>query len=82
MDSFRDIKVEFNLKKNRYVYLVGGGGKTTLMFRLAHLLRDEGRTVITTTTTKILYPTPHQCRAVVLKESFCPDVGDHPKNGY
>ena len=35
------------------VALVGGGGKTTAMFRLARELVDEGGRVITTTTTRI-----------------------------
>ncbi len=35
------------------VALVGGGGKSTAMFRLARELVDKGSQVITTTTTKI-----------------------------
>jgi len=35
------------------VALVGGGGKTTAMFRLAHEVVDRGGRVITTTTTRI-----------------------------
>jgi probable selenium-dependent hydroxylase accessory protein YqeC len=38
------------------IALVGGGGKTTLMFTLAEELRASGSKVITTTTTKISEP--------------------------
>lgn len=36
------------------IYLIGGGGKTTLMYRLARGLNAIGEKVITTTSTKIL----------------------------
>ena len=48
--------------------LVGAGGKTTLMFRLARELADAGETVLTTTTTKIFPPTEEQSVAVVIAE--------------
>ena len=38
------------------VSLVGAGGKTTLMFHLAHELEKIGEPVLTTTTTKIYIP--------------------------
>ena len=53
--------------ENRYVFLIGGGGKTTLMFALAKWLSDDGRTVITTTSTKILHPPSEASRAVVIE---------------
>lgn len=40
------------------ISLVGAGGKTTLMFRLAGELQFAGRKVVTTTTTKIKEPAP------------------------
>lgn len=40
------------------ISLVGAGGKTTLMFRLAKELYLGGKKVVTTTTTKILEPAP------------------------
>jgi len=46
------------LKAKEVISLVGAGGKTTLMFRLAKELFLGGRNVVTTTTTKILEPTP------------------------
>ena len=45
-----------NLKSREVISLVGAGGKTTLMFRLAKELIQGGKRVITTTTTKILEP--------------------------
>ena len=56
----------FGLRERRYVHLIGGGGKTTLMFAAAHALAAEGRSVLTTTTTRILYPEYAQSDCVVL----------------
>lgn len=42
------------LNSARAAHLIGGGGKTTLMFTAAHELTSRGERVITTTTTKIL----------------------------
>jgi len=44
------------LQGREMISLVGAGGKTTLMFRLAKELVLQGKKVITTTTTKILEP--------------------------
>ena len=41
------------MKRDEVVALVGGGGKTTAMFRLAREMVDAGGRVLTTTTTKI-----------------------------
>jgi probable selenium-dependent hydroxylase accessory protein YqeC len=46
------------IKAREMVSLVGAGGKTTLMFRLAKELFLSGKKVVTTTTTKILEPLP------------------------
>ena len=46
--------------------LTGGGGKTSLMFHLARLLAGRGARVLTTTTTKIFYPTPEQAETVLV----------------
>jgi probable selenium-dependent hydroxylase accessory protein YqeC len=45
------------VKAREVISLVGAGGKTTLMFRLAKELLSGGKKVVTTTTTKILEPT-------------------------
>jgi probable selenium-dependent hydroxylase accessory protein YqeC len=48
------------------VSLVGAGGKTSLMYRLAHELAGSGQTVLTTTTTHIHPPSPEQCAVCIL----------------
>jgi len=57
------------------VSLVGAGGKTSLMFRLAGELAAAGQSVLTTTTTKILPPTPQQSRHLIVSDSL-PEVLD------
>jgi probable selenium-dependent hydroxylase accessory protein YqeC len=57
------------------VSLVGGGGKTGLMFRLARELSMAGDTVLTTTTTKIFEPSRDQAACVILSGSV-PDILD------
>jgi probable selenium-dependent hydroxylase accessory protein YqeC len=54
------------LDKGGVVSLVGAGGKTTLMFRLAHELAAAGESVLTTTTTKIFFPSFEQSACVIL----------------
>ncbi len=49
------------LLQYRDVWLIGAGGKTTLMFQLAAAWAARQETVICTTTTRILPPTPEQC---------------------
>ncbi len=51
------------------ISLVGGGGKTTLMFKLARELSMTGESVLTTTTTKIFEPSLHQTSDVILSDS-------------
>lgn len=46
------------IEPGEVISLVGAGGKTTLMFRLAKELSLGGRKVVTTTTTRILEPAP------------------------
>ena len=48
------------VKAREVISLVGAGGKTTLMFRLAKELSAGGKRVVTTTTTKILEPTSRE----------------------
>ncbi|MBN2059359.1 MAG: putative selenium-dependent hydroxylase accessory protein YqeC [Deltaproteobacteria bacterium] len=47
------------------ISLVGAGGKTSLMFTLAHELAGKGSPVLTTTTTKIFFPGNAQSPHVV-----------------
>ncbi len=57
------------LGRKGVISLVGAGGKTSLMFRLAHELSASGETVLTTTTTKILKPTAEQSPYLVISDS-------------
>ena len=49
--------------------LVGAGGKTSLMFKLAHEIAETGEPVLTTTTTKIMEPAPEQSSCVIVSDS-------------
>jgi probable selenium-dependent hydroxylase accessory protein YqeC len=51
------------------ISLVGAGGKTSLMFRLARELSATGETVLTTTTTRIFMPGQGQSRCVILGDT-------------
>jgi len=51
------------------ISLVGAGGKTSLMFRLAHELALAGESVLTTTTTKIYAPLAQQSANLIVCRS-------------
>jgi probable selenium-dependent hydroxylase accessory protein YqeC len=53
----RTLSNSLGLGEKEIISLVGAGGKTTLMFRLAKELLERGKKVVTTTTTKIAEPT-------------------------
>jgi probable selenium-dependent hydroxylase accessory protein YqeC len=55
-----------DLKPREIISLMGGGGKTTLMFALARELSEAGHKVITTTTTKILEPSQQETPETIL----------------
>ena len=57
------------LRGGGVVSLVGAGGKTSLMFRIAGELAEKGDAVLTTTTTKILRPGTGQSPHVLLSDS-------------
>ncbi len=57
--SLASLPTALGLSERPYVYLVGGGGKTTLMFTLARLLVARGHTVVTSTSTRIWRPDDH-----------------------
>lgn len=59
----------FGLPINSTVSIVGAGGKTTLMFRLATELLKNGHRVLTTTSTKIFMPTADQSPEVIISEN-------------
>ena len=55
-----------SLGEKEIIALVGGGGKTTLMFALAKELSIQGHRVITTTTTKIVEPSAQDTPQLLL----------------
>ncbi len=59
-----------NLNGTGVIALIGGGGKTSLMFQLASVLADAGKKVLTTTTTKIFTPNQSQSPKLVLGDSL------------
>ncbi|MFC1917084.1 selenium cofactor biosynthesis protein YqeC [Chloroflexota bacterium] len=56
------------LQQGEVISLVGGGGKTTLMFALARELVTDGHLVITTTTTVIQEPLPGQTPLLLIEK--------------
>lgn len=54
----------FSLAKDDIVAIVGAGGKTSLMFKLAEEAANHGMRVLVTTSTKIYVPQPHQYTAL------------------
>lgn len=58
----------FKLHQKGVICFVGAGGKTSMMFRLAHELALNGYTVLTTTTTKIFFPTSDQSIHVMVSD--------------
>ena len=63
------LRYSLGLKSGGVISLVGAGGKTALMFRLARELAADGDRVLTTTTTKIRRPMRRQSSLVVVSDS-------------
>jgi len=61
------LKEALDIKPGEVISLVGGGGKTALMFALARELASSGSCVISTTTTKIFEPLPSQTPLLLLE---------------
>ncbi len=70
MIEMTKVQESLMLKDGGAVSLVGAGGKTTLMFRIAHELSKAGETVLTTTTTKIFMPSQDQSQHVIISASY------------
>ena len=63
------LKEALGLRDEKMLALIGAGGKTTTLFRLAHELFDEGKKVLLTTTTKIFKPVkPHVHRLYLAQD--------------
>ncbi len=63
------LRHSLNLRRGGVISLVGAGGKTALMFRLARELAGQGDRVLTTSTTKIRLPMQRQSSIVLQSES-------------
>lgn len=66
MSLFKDLCSALGLGPGENVAVVGAGGKTTLMFALAHELLLRGLKVITTTTTKVSQEEAEQSPGLVM----------------
>ena len=55
-------------EKDRVVAFVGGGGKTSLMYRLAREIAARGERVVVTTTTHIMAPNDNDVQSLILSE--------------
>ncbi len=56
-----------DIRPGDIISVVGGGGKTTIMFALARELVSDNDCVITTTTTKIFEPLPSETSLLLLE---------------
>ena len=63
------LRHSLRLTNGGVISLVGAGGKTALMFRLARELAGQGDSVLTTTTTKIYTPNRQQSSIVMISKS-------------
>jgi probable selenium-dependent hydroxylase accessory protein YqeC len=61
------IEDALDIKSGEVISLVGGGGKTTIMFKLAGELSRHHKCVITTTTTKIFEPSSSETQLVLVE---------------
>jgi probable selenium-dependent hydroxylase accessory protein YqeC len=68
-----EISKALGFREREIISLVGGGGKTTLMFRLAKEIPLQYRVVITTTT-KIYIPSPDKFPLILLGEKEPPAI--------
>ena len=65
-----ELHTALNLDKKGMVSIIGAGGKTSLMFRLAAELISLDHTVLTTTTTKIFVPDKTQSPVLVTADTL------------
>jgi molybdenum cofactor cytidylyltransferase len=63
------LKEAFGLREGEMISLIGAGGKTTTLLHLAKELRDAGKKVLVTTTTRIFKPSkPHVDRLFIVED--------------
>jgi probable selenium-dependent hydroxylase accessory protein YqeC len=61
---------KLKLKDKGVISIIGAGGKTSLMFKLAKELAESGNKVLTTTTTKIFMPGPDVSPETIITDSI------------
>lgn len=66
--------------KKDMICIVGAGGKTSVMFRLAQELSSRGMRVLVTTTTAIYYPDRKQYDQIFVSEEEAPELFDKESN--
>ena len=59
------LKDAIDIKGTQMISLVGAGGKTSIIFRLAQELAADKKKILITTTTKCIYPTLHTGKLVI-----------------
>ena len=69
MRSESDLRLALDMGSRELVALVGGGGKTSLLFALAEELHRGKKRVVTSTTTKVGYREAHRSPCVVFTGS-------------
>jgi len=69
-----------NLKSRELISIVGGGGKTTTMFRLANELKSFNNRVLITTTTAIYNPHASQYNSLIVLDKNDNIYGRYPNN--
>jgi probable selenium-dependent hydroxylase accessory protein YqeC len=76
-----DLAKALDLGAGEMVSLVGGGGKTTVLYRLAGELYRAGMATLVTTTTKIFPPSREQCHFLYVEKERARLVVALRKNG-
>ena len=66
---FTSYREAFNIRQGEIISLVGGGGKTTLMFSIARELSSGEGLVVTTTTTRITEPLSSQTEDLYVSDN-------------
>lgn len=61
-------QLDISLEKSELISIVGGGGKTTSMFRLGRELSAEGKKVLISTTTAIMKPEQDSYKELILTD--------------
>ncbi len=72
--------INIELERKEMICLVGAGGKTSAMFRLARELSSKGKKILVTTTTAIYYPEQSQYDSMVVSEEESLQLFDNRSN--